>query len=277
MTDLTLSTAKVEDDNPFEKIKQTNADGSVFWSARDLQPLMGYATWAKFMTPVRRAMQAAKNTGLDADVHFSRSGKTPMGGGPAQIDYKLTREAAYFVAMNGDPNKLEVAAAQAYFVGMTLVGEQVVREAREALEEPDMTLLMLDTARKNYLQGLENKKEIAEVKTEVVEHGTRLDGHDADIAEVKAAVELDKDSENWTTALGFVNRYNYQVKIGEIRTIPIPTDRDVLIDLGKRAVKVGTARGLAITKEKDGRYGLVNSWPEEVWSQALADLIAGTP
>lgn len=40
-------------------------------------------------------------------------------GGRPGADYHLDRMAAYLVAMNGDPNKPEVAAAQAYFAMQT--------------------------------------------------------------------------------------------------------------------------------------------------------------
>lgn len=40
-------------------------------------------------------------------------------GGSIRKDVHLDRMAAYLVAMNGDPNKPEVAAAQAYFAMQT--------------------------------------------------------------------------------------------------------------------------------------------------------------
>jgi len=43
----------------------------------------------------------------------------PQGGTTEQKDVHLDRMAAYLVAMNGDPNKPEVAAAQAYFAMQT--------------------------------------------------------------------------------------------------------------------------------------------------------------
>lgn len=45
---------------------------------------------------------------MDVDLHFSRSGKINDLGYKAE-DYILTREAAYLVAMNGDPNKEAIA------------------------------------------------------------------------------------------------------------------------------------------------------------------------
>lgn len=109
--------------SPFDSIKRTRPDGTEYWSARDLMPLMGYSTWQKFMVPVERAMKAAENQGQAGA--FNRSVKrVPAGGGfTTRQDFELTRFAAYLVAMNGDPNKPEVAAAQAYFAIQTHVAE----------------------------------------------------------------------------------------------------------------------------------------------------------
>ena len=35
-------------DNSFEGLKQINAHGAEYWSARDLQPLLGYSQWRRF-------------------------------------------------------------------------------------------------------------------------------------------------------------------------------------------------------------------------------------
>lgn len=100
---------------PFDAIKQTRPDGTEFWSARDLMPLMGYSAWRNFEVPLNRAMQSAEVQGVDVPGNFAESSKVAVQGKMAQADYHLTRFAAYLVAMNGDPNKPEVAAVQAYF------------------------------------------------------------------------------------------------------------------------------------------------------------------
>ncbi|WP_231611023.1 phage antirepressor KilAC domain-containing protein, partial [Rhodococcus sp. CX] len=113
-------------ESPFDAIRQTRPDGSEFWSARDLAPVMGYSAWRNFMVPIERAMKAAENQGHDVSSHFAGSRKVvvrPQGGGSEQEDFELSRFAAYLVAMNGDPNKPEVAAAQAYFAIQTRVAE----------------------------------------------------------------------------------------------------------------------------------------------------------
>lgn len=115
---------RAESGSPFDSIKQINADGIEFWSARDLMLLMAYARWNEFKTPLERAMRSALNQGHDAEKNFRRSTKvTGVQRGPASEDFYLTRFAAYLVAMNGDPNKPEVAKAQAYFAIQTRVAE----------------------------------------------------------------------------------------------------------------------------------------------------------
>lgn len=113
--------------SPFDAIRQIRADGTEFWSARDLMPLMGYARWENFETPIRRAMKTAENQGMDVATLFLRS-QEKTAGRPRE-DFELARYAAYLVAMNGDPNIPKVAEAQHYFAVRT-------REAETAPQQP---------------------------------------------------------------------------------------------------------------------------------------------
>lgn len=84
---------------------------------------MGYTgvnSWQKFTRAINRARKTAENTGMTCQ--FTQLGELAdraQGGGRNRINYYLDRMAAYLVAMNGDPNKPEVAAAQAYFATQT--------------------------------------------------------------------------------------------------------------------------------------------------------------
>lgn len=107
--------------SPFDAIRRVRPDGSEYWSARELMTVMAYGTWERFKNPLTRATASASNQGVSVDREFRRSAKNsatkPM------EDFELTRFAAYLVAMNGDPNKPEVAAAQAYFAIRTREAE----------------------------------------------------------------------------------------------------------------------------------------------------------
>lgn len=120
MTDIVRSQG-----SPFDAIRRTDPDGTEWWSARDLMPVMGYSVWRDFANAVERAKLACGNSGADPAAHFADARKVAASG-PDGIDYRLTRYAAYLVAMNGDPRKSEIAAAQTYFAVKT-------REAETAL------------------------------------------------------------------------------------------------------------------------------------------------
>ncbi|MBP2524283.1 MULTISPECIES: phage antirepressor KilAC domain-containing protein [unclassified Rhodococcus (in: high G+C Gram-positive bacteria)] len=118
MSDLNLFN---HDESPFDSIRQVRPDDSEFWSARDLMSVMGYGAWREFKVPIDRAMKSAANQGHDVSRNFGRS--TKMSSTKPAENFELSRFAAYLVAMNGDPNKSEVAAAQAYFAIRTREAE----------------------------------------------------------------------------------------------------------------------------------------------------------
>jgi DNA-damage-inducible protein D len=125
-------------DSTFDKIRHEDERGE-HWSARELMPVMGYgADWRNFAEAVSRAAAACRNAGYDPADHIGDANKMVRIGSGAQRsvpDFRLTRFGAYLVAMNGDPRKSEIAAAQTYFAVKTRQAE--VAPAAPAL--PDMT------------------------------------------------------------------------------------------------------------------------------------------
>ena len=106
----------------FEELKLTNEHGAEYWSARDLQPLLGYSQWRRFEQAIERAIASCKESGNNPDHHFAGAGKPITGGkGAVQVvaDYHLSRFACYLIAQNGDPRKPEIAQAQKYFAIQT--------------------------------------------------------------------------------------------------------------------------------------------------------------
>ncbi|MBI5135322.1 damage-inducible protein [Candidatus Uhrbacteria bacterium] len=100
----------------FEDFKHQN--GVSFWWAREFMMMLGYDDFDLFKTKViGRATQALISLGVD---HYSQiiPEKRNINGEDVE-DFKLTRFACYIVAMNGNPQKKEVAAAQAYFAQET--------------------------------------------------------------------------------------------------------------------------------------------------------------
>jgi DNA-damage-inducible protein D len=87
----------------FEALAVPN--GSPTWREQDLMSAMGYESVGTFQKAVTRAMQACLSLGMRTEDDFIRVGDS----------YKFTRFASYLIALNGDPKKPGVAAAQTYF------------------------------------------------------------------------------------------------------------------------------------------------------------------
>ena len=47
-------------DRSFETLKRTNPHGAEFWSARDLQPLLGYNHWRSFENAITKAITSCE-------------------------------------------------------------------------------------------------------------------------------------------------------------------------------------------------------------------------
>ena len=116
----------VGDNSPFDSIRRVTPEGREYWSARDLMPLLGYEKWERFADAINRAKLSARNAGYDVAEQFPGAGKMVETGSGAQRridDYHLSRYACYLIALNGDPRKSEIAAAQTYFVIKTREAE----------------------------------------------------------------------------------------------------------------------------------------------------------
>lgn len=105
-------------DQSFEELKRSNEHGAEYWSARDLQPLLGYSQWRRFEDAIRRAITSCEQSGNNPGHHFAGAGKmigVGKGGAREVDDFQLSRFACYLIAQNGDPRKPEIAHAQKYF------------------------------------------------------------------------------------------------------------------------------------------------------------------
>lgn len=114
--------------NELDNSKRLSAKGGEYWMGRDIQPILGYATWENFQKVIEKARMACESTGIDPNDHFRDTtkvitvGKGAMG---QKSDCFLTRYACYLIAMNGESSKPQIGIAQSYFAVQTRRQEQL--------------------------------------------------------------------------------------------------------------------------------------------------------
>ncbi|MFE2441900.1 phage antirepressor KilAC domain-containing protein [Streptomyces sp. NPDC059426] len=160
------TTVPPEEGNPggslFDRLMLPDHSGQECWSARDLHAPMGYDKWERFEVAINRAIAAAANSGLNPLDHFRGASKAINGGrwGRQTVsDYRLTRYACYLIAMNGDPRKPEIAAAQTYFAVRTRQAEAVQQPAD--VSSPEGILALAEKFVEAARELVSTKKELA--------------------------------------------------------------------------------------------------------------------
>ncbi len=120
---MTIATMGGPGRSPFDNLRRLDEAGE-WWSARDLMPLYGYSAWQGFSRVIDRAKLACATSAQDVSSNFIRIDKINNSRHRVE-DYRLTRYAAYLVAMEGDPSKPEIGGAKTYFAVQTHRSEQV--------------------------------------------------------------------------------------------------------------------------------------------------------
>lgn len=244
--------------SPFDAIRREDNSGQEYWSARDLQPIMGYDKWENFLRVIERAIRSAENTGTYSDQAFSRTREATNRGdrGAAQKreDFRLSRNASYLVAMNGDPNKPAVAAAQAYFATQT-------RKAEIATSRPMSELEMA----KQYVAVLEREQKIsAELAIAAPKAGKwdRFLAADGLIGMTETADLFKTDVKTLTSWLVEINLFRQNTsRYGGGRNLP----RKPHQDSGKFEVKMETKNGMNFPVVYATSHGL--DLIDDLWRQ----------
>lgn len=221
--------------SPFDALREVADDGREYWSARALMSPLGYEKWERFMDTVERAKAAMANVdGVSAaQANFPGAGKmVPVGFGERTIaDVHLTRYAAYLVAMNGDPRKPEIAAAQQYFAQQTRRAELAQEHAET---DPVLAALGVIASVRRDQMALERRVDALEARPAGDRHGTGL-----------------------MTILGYCKTRNITATAGQMAA------------WGRRAGKASVELGLLVGRIHDERWGEVNTYRTDVLDRVI--------
>lgn len=146
----------------FEQLKLLTQDGSEFWSARDLAPLLDYKDWRNFLKVIQKAQQACEASGHETSDHFVEANKMVSLGSGSQReldDFHLTRYACYLVVQNGDPSKSVIATGQTYFALQTRRQELSDDESFQQLKEAQKRLLLRNELKEHNKQLVETAQQ----------------------------------------------------------------------------------------------------------------------
>ncbi len=78
----------------FESLQKHNQHGIEYWSARDLQPCLGYAEWRKFKNAIKKAVESCTRSGNDSNHHFVGAAK-PIPGGKGSSSWESFQRSSH--------------------------------------------------------------------------------------------------------------------------------------------------------------------------------------
>ena len=134
----------------FESIKHVDEDGNEYWYARELQKVLEYTEWRKFVGVMKKAINSCKTSNYVVSDHFVGADKMinlGKGGQRKVSDYKLSRYACYLIAQNGDSRKKVIALAQTYFAIQTRK-QELLEEEYNSLTEDEKRFYQRDLTKK---------------------------------------------------------------------------------------------------------------------------------
>ena len=112
-----------EINNPiFESIKHIDEEGNEYWLARELQQVLEYKEWRKFLKVLASAKVSCINSKITVNDHFVEVNKMVKIGSKTERsikDYKLSRYMCYLIVQNADPSKEIIGLGQTYFAIQT--------------------------------------------------------------------------------------------------------------------------------------------------------------
>ena len=126
----------------FEDIRHIRDNGTEYWMARELAPVLDYTRWENFTKVIDKAIIACNNSGRDVAYDFREVTKIVEAGATSKPirDYEISRYACYLIVQNGDPRKEVIALGQTYFAIQTY--RQEIADRFNQLDEDSKRLVV---------------------------------------------------------------------------------------------------------------------------------------
>lgn len=199
LTNTSIISVKDSTTSLFDSIRYTDKQNE-YWSARELQPILGYKQWRQFRDTVEKAKLACQNSGINVQNHFADvRNKVQIGSGAIRDveDYNLSRYACYLTAMNGDPRKEEISAAQTYFAIKTRQAE--LQQQDNPIDSLDILEHQVKVMRKLQNQADQNTAAINSLRSahngmslrhesKLLQQQKQLDHHEEEISDIKQTI-----------------------------------------------------------------------------------------
>jgi DNA-damage-inducible protein D len=230
-------------ESPFDAIRRVRPDGSEYWSARELMPLLGYRKWDRFAPTVEQARNiieaenGADAADQEASHHREAFGRTRQIGD----NFHLSRRSCYLTAMRGDSRKEEIRAALLYFAAKTREAELAQGAAAPAVPKTGAEVVL-------------------EMAQQLVAQGQRLVAVEASQAATAAKLAAIEGRHDEFTALGYAKLNDH------------PTSRPYLAQVGKRATAIMREQGQLPHQRQDATFGAVNVYPVSVLERAFTEV-----
>lgn len=141
MNDLSINSIEI-DKSPFDAIRRFDSQGTEWWSARDLQKMLGYTKWQMFECSIEQGLENLESAVGDVSSHALLLEITLKH--QKAKDYKLSRMACYHTALACDSRgKPNVKAAKHYFAVKAYISEVIIPAQNDRLRELELELQLV--------------------------------------------------------------------------------------------------------------------------------------
>jgi hypothetical protein len=263
----------------FNNLRREDGSGE-YWSARELMPLFGYSAWRNFKPLVERAMIACETSRVSVTRNFAFARKDAgqsVVSGPQEEDCRLSRYAAYLVAMEGNPSKPQIAAAKTYFAVQT-------RRAEIGIDGLDEDLKVTQDALFN-IQKLRNDQRLQAARLVAAEQ--RMDAAEQRAAEHSHAIAEARDKAE--AAVKQIEAKSKELaglaqRVGNVERITPLTDSDTLYSMKEtgQLLSYGLIKFYAITRDEievvyrdqqRGGHKIYQKYIDKGWGKARLEKI----